>query len=77
MAIDPEIVARYQAAIRANQAACDHLSRLLRAKYGKRAGTMRYKPAETVEIAEAMRAKLEASSAQQAAWLATMNHSRD
>jgi hypothetical protein len=66
-----ETVAAYQAANRAAQAACNNLSALLRAKYGKRAGDMRYRKPETVEIAEAMRAYLEASEARQAAWLAT------
>ena len=67
-----EIIGTYQSAIRANQLADSILSALLKAKYGKRAGDMRYRPAETVEIANAMRAKLEASEAQQTAWLATM-----
>ena len=68
---DVKILA-YQLAIREHQAADDRLSELLHAKYGKRAGDMRYKPAETVEIAEAMRAKLEAGERQQTTWLATM-----
>ncbi len=67
-----QTIATYQAAIKTHQIACDHLSRLLKAKYGKRAGDMRYRQAETVEIADAMRAKLDASEAQQNAWLATM-----
>lgn len=62
----------YQSAIRANHLADSILSALLKAKYGKRAGDMRYRVAETVEIANAMRAKLEASAAQQTLWLATM-----
>lgn len=66
------IIAEYQSAIRAAQEACDHLSHLLRAKYGKRAGDMRYRPAETIDIADAMRAYLHASDARQTAWLATM-----
>lgn len=64
----------YQAAIKTAQAADDRLSALLRAKYGKRAGDMRYRKAETVEIAKAMREYLQASEARQAAWLATMGH---
>jgi len=60
----------YQATIKSAQQADDALSALLRAKYGKRAGDMRYRPAETVEIAQAMRAYLEASEARQTAWLA-------
>lgn len=67
-----ETIARYQAAIKAHQAADDALSTLLRARYGKRAGDMRYRKPETMEIAEAMRAKLEAGEAQQIAWLKTM-----
>jgi len=65
------IIRAYQEAIKAHQAADDELSRLLIAKYGKRAGDMRYRPAETVEIGDAMRRKLDASEAQQTAWLAT------
>ena len=62
---------RYQEAVRAAQAADDRLSALLHVKYGKRAGDMRYRPAETVEIGLAMMAYLEASDARQTAWLAT------
>lgn len=65
-------IATYQAANRAAQTADDRLSALLQAKYGTRAGDMRYRRAETVEIAEAMRAYLEASEARQNAWMATM-----
>src|SRR6185312_11551363 len=54
----------YQEAIRAHQAADEALSTLLRARYGKRAGDMRYRPAETPEIADAMRVKLAAGEAQ-------------
>lgn len=64
-------VLAYQLAIEAHMAADDHLRTLLQAKYGKRAGDMRYRPAETVEIADAMRAKLDASEMQQTTWLAT------
>lgn len=60
----------YQAAIKIHQQADVHLTALLKAKYGKRAGDMRYRPAETVEIADAMLAKLAASERQQTAWLA-------
>ena len=70
--IAPHLIEAYQAAIRAHQAADDHLSQLLQARYGKRAGDMRYRPAETVEIADAMRAKLDAGERQQQAWLQTM-----
>lgn len=70
--VNPEIVKTYQAAIRAAQAADDRLSAVLRAQYGKRAGDMRYRKPETVEIADAMRAYYEASEAKQTAWLATM-----
>lgn len=66
------IIETYQAAVRAHQKADDALSALLKAKYGKRAGDMRYRASETVEIAQAMRAKLDASEAQQIAWLSTM-----
>lgn len=65
-----ELIEAYQAAVQAHKAADVHLSALLTAKYGKRAGDMRYRKPETVEIAEAMRAKLNASEAQQTAWLA-------
>lgn len=65
-----EAVTAYQAAIKAHQITDDTLSALLTAKYGKRAGDMRYRPAETMEIAQAMRAKLDASEAQQTLWLA-------
>ena len=65
-----DLIKAYQAAITEHQTACSHLSALLTAKYGKRAGDMRYRSAETVEIAQAMRAKLEASERQQTAWLA-------
>ncbi len=65
-----ELVHAYQTAINDAQAADEALSALLTAKYGKRAGDMRYKPAETVEIAQAMHAYLEASEARQKAWLA-------
>jgi len=67
-----EAVTTYQAAIKAHNAADDYLSKLLTAKYGKRAGDMRYRKPETREIAEAMAAKLAAGEAQQTAWLATM-----
>lgn len=62
----------YQDANKVAQSACDALSALLTAKYGKRAGDMRYRKPETVEIAQAMRAKLEADERKQTAWLATM-----
>lgn len=65
-----EAIERYQASNRVAQAADDALSTLLRAKYGKRAGDMRYRPAETVEIGGAMQAYLKASEAKQMAWLA-------
>lgn len=68
----PEAIARYQAAIKAHDAADAALSALLHARYGKRAGDMRYRKPETVEIADAMRAKLAAGEAQQKAWLETM-----
>lgn len=61
---------RYHAAYCAAKDADDRLSTLLRAKYGKRAGDMRYRPAETEPIACAMRAFVAASDAQHAAWLA-------
>jgi hypothetical protein len=70
-----ERIAEYQAAIKAAQIADDQLSALLQAKYGKRAGDMRYRPAETVEIANAMRAFLEASERRQTAWLAYQRQS--
>lgn len=66
------VVGRYQRAIKTHQIADDKLSALLTAKYGKRAGDMRYRPAETVAIADAMKEKLQASEEQQTAWLATM-----
>lgn len=69
-------IAAYQAAIKAHEATDTHLSALLTAKYGKRAGDMRYRAPETVEIANAMRANLAASEAQQTAWLATMPDAR-
>lgn len=65
-------IARYQRAIKTHQIADDKLSALLTAKYGKWAGDMRYRPAETVAIADAMKEKLQASEEQQTAWLATM-----
>jgi hypothetical protein len=58
----------YQEAIKVAQAECTALSVLLIEKYGKRAGDMRYKPAETPEIAEAMRALLAANAVAHAAW---------
>lgn len=67
-----DVINRYRDARRVQQTACDHLSALLHAKYGKRAGDMRYRPAETREIGEAMTAYLQASEATQTAWLATM-----
>lgn len=67
-----DIIATYQAAIKANREADQILSSLLKSKYGKMAGDMRYRRAETVEIADATKAKLEASEAQQTAWMATM-----
>ena len=64
-------IVRYQETIKQHQTADDRLSALLEARYGKkRMGDMRYRPAETVEILEAMTAKLKASEAQQTAWLA-------
>jgi hypothetical protein len=69
-----ELIEAYQATSKTAQAACTHLSTLLKAKYGKRAGDMRYQPAETVEIGEAMRAYLEASEARQTAWLAYLSY---
>ena len=66
------LIRTYQDANAHHLAVCAHLSTLLKARYGKRAGDMRYRPAETREIAEAMRAKLDASEATQIAWLATM-----
>jgi hypothetical protein len=68
--MDTTAVTTYQQTLKAAQEADTHLSTLLQAKYGKRAGDMRYRPAETVEIAQAMRAYLEASEARQTAWLA-------
>jgi len=67
-----KLIQAYQDAILANKAACDKLSQLLKAKYGKWAGDMRYRPAETVEIAEAMKAHLTTSEQRQVAWLAYM-----
>ena len=64
------LVACYQSSVKVAQVADEVLSVLLHAKYGKRAGDMRYRPAETVEIAQAMRDYLEASEARQTAWLA-------
>ena len=73
--IDPALIQTYQSAIRANHSADEHLAALLVAQYGKkRAGDMRYRAPETVEIGLAMRAKLEASEQQRTAWLATMNY---
>ena len=66
------VIRRYQDARRAQQDACDRLSALLRATYGKQAGDMRYRPAETREIGDAHTAYLQASEATQTAWLATM-----
>jgi hypothetical protein len=60
----------YEDAIAAHKAADAVLSALLTVKYGKRAGDMRYAKPETAEIAAAMRAKRDASEAQQTAWLA-------
>jgi hypothetical protein len=68
-------IAAYQAANKAAQLADDKLSALLKAKYGKRAGDMRYRPAETVEIAEAMKTYLQASERRQNAWLAYQRQS--
>lgn len=67
----------YQNAVMAAQTACDALSALLTARYGKRAGDMRYRKPETVEIANAMRVYLEASERRQTAWLATMGPFQD
>lgn len=72
MSTKADIIHAYQDAIRAHQEADDRLSALLRARYRKRAGDMRYQKPETVDIANAMHAKLEASERQQVAWLATM-----
>lgn len=73
----PEAIRAYSEARLQHQRADDLLSALLTAKYGKRAGDMRYRPAETMEIADAMRIKLAASAAQQTAWLATMKPSAE
>lgn len=71
------VIRAYQDAIKAQQAADERLSALLVTQYGKkRASEMRYRRPETVEIAEAMNAKLHASEAQQSAWLATMRTGR-
>jgi len=62
----------YQAAIKAAQVADDRLSALLQAKYGDRAGDMRYRylPTESTEIDQAKQVYLDASQARHIAWLA-------
>lgn len=68
------VVQAYQVAIRLHQIADDRLSLLLVSRYGKRAGDMRYRPAETPAIADAMRAKVQAAEIQYAAWSAYQHY---
>lgn len=67
-----EAVTNYRNANHVAQAADDHLSTLLHKAYGRAAGDMRYRAAQTPEIAEAMRAYQLASEARYSAWLLTL-----
>jgi len=62
----------YQTATKAAQEADDRLSTLLQAKYGDRAGDMRYRypPTESTEIDQAKQVYLDASQTRHIAWLA-------
>lgn len=67
-----ELWERYMIATRLQMEADQHLSHLLSDKYGKRAGDMRYAPAETSEIAAAMDRYKELGQMTHAAWLDTL-----